>query len=261
SDSVGGSVTLRLNNVPWDQVLDIVLRTKGLDKRIHDNVILVGPTEELSAREKAELAARQEVQELAPLRTEVVQVNFAKAQDIATLIRSQSTGAGGAAGGSLLSARGNISVYPGINALLIQDTPDSITAIRDLVSQLDIPVRQVQIEARIVAVSEDFSRNLGVRFGVTGLESNGSNGLIGTTGTAGGADTIIGSALDNIAGGGGPFPVSVPNGAGRYNVNLPAPNPAGSIALMLLGSDYLVDLELSAAQSEGQGEVISSPRL
>src|SRR5690606_36758192 len=176
SDSVGGSVTLRLNNVPWDQVLDIVLRTKGLDKRIHENVILVGPTEELSAREKAELAARQEVQELAPLRTEVVQVNFAKAQDIATLIRSQSTGAGGAAGGSLLSARGNISVYPGINALLIQDTPDSITAIRDLVSQLDIPVRQVQIEARIVAVSEDFSRNLGVRFGVTGLESNGSNG-------------------------------------------------------------------------------------
>src|SRR5690606_4451979 len=262
SDSVGGSVTLRLNNVPWDQVLDIVLRTKGLDKRIHDNVILVGPTEELSAREKAELAARQEVQELAPLRTEVVQVNFAKAQDIATLIRSQSTGAGGAAGGSLLSARGNISVYPGINALLIQDTPDSITAVRDLVSQLDIPVRQVRIEARIVAVSEDFQRQLGVRFGATGVGTNGSNGMIGATGTAAGADTIINSALGNIAAGGGPFPVTVPNaGSSRYNVNLPVANPAGSLAFMLLGSDYLLDLELSAAQNEGQGEAVSPPSI
>jgi type IV pilus assembly protein PilQ len=260
SDSVGGSVTLRLNNVPWDQVLDIVLRTKGLDKRIHDNVIMVGPTEELAAREKAELAARQEVQELAPLQIELVQVNFAKAQDIATLIRSTASGAS-AGTGSLLSPRGEVSVYSGTNALLIRDTADSIAAIRNLVSQLDIPVRQVQIEARIVAVSEDFSRDLGVRFGVTSVESNGSNGLIGTTGTATGADTILNSALGNVAGGTGPFPVTLPAGPGRYNVNLPAQNPAGSLALMLLGSDYLVDLELSAAQSEGQGEVISSPRL
>src|SRR5690606_4063798 len=153
------------------------------------------------------------------------------------------------------------SVYSGTNALLIRDTADSIAAIRNLVSQLDIPVRQVQIEARIVAVSEDFSRDLGVRFGVTSVESNGSNGLIGTTGTATGADTILNSALGNVAGGTGPFPVTLPAGPGRYNVNLPAQNPAGSLALMLLGSDYLVDLELSAAQSEGQGEVISSLRL
>lgn len=251
SDSVSGSVTLRLNNVPWDQVLDIVLRIKGLDKRVHDNVILVGPTAELAAREREELAARQEVQELAPLRTEVVQVNFAKAQDIATLLRSQATG--GNTGSSLLSARGNISVYPGINALLIQDTAESITAIRDLVSQLDIPVRQVQIEARIVAVSDDFTRSLGVRFGATAIEDT-TDGFIGVTGSGIAAEDLLGA-------GGAPFPGGAPFAPSRYNVNLPAANPAGSIAFMVLGSDYLLDLELSAAQSEGQGEVISSPSI
>jgi type IV pilus assembly protein PilQ len=152
-------------------------------------------------------------------------------------------------------------VYPGINALLIQDTAESIAAIRDLVSQLDIPVRQVRIEARIVAVSEDFQRQLGVRFGATGVQSNGSNGVIGTTGTGEGAGVILDSALANLAGGGGPFPVDIPSGPGRYNVNLPVANPAGSIAFMVLGSDYLLDLELSAAQNEGQGEVISSPSI
>nr|PZN62693.1 MAG: type IV pilus secretin PilQ [Pseudomonadota bacterium] len=253
-DSVSGSVTLRFESLPWDQVLDIVLRLKGLDKRVHDNAIIIGPTAQLAAREKAELAARQEVQELAPLRTEVVQVNFAKAQDIATLIRSQGSG-------SLLSSRGNVSVYPGINALLIQDTAESIAAIRDLVSQLDIPVRQVRIEARIVAVSEDFQRQLGVRFGATGVRSNGSRGVFGTTGTGEGTDVILDSALNNISGGGGPFPVDIPAGPNRYNVDLPVANPAGSIAFMLLGSDYLLDLELSAAQNEGQGEVISSPSI
>jgi type IV pilus assembly protein PilQ len=129
------------------------------------------------------------------------------------------------------------------------------------VQLLDVPVRQVLIEARIVVVSEDFSRDLGVRFGYTGVDSTG-DGLISTTGTAAGSDTIATSALDNLAAGGSPFPVEVPsNGTGRYNVNMPVASPAGSIALMLLGSDYLVDLELSAAQSEGKGEVISSPRI
>lgn len=249
SDSVSGSVTLRLINVPWDQVLDIVLRSKGLDKRVHDNVIMVGPTAEMAAREKAELAARQEVQELAPLRTEVVQVNFAKAQDIASLIRSQA----GGSGGSLLSSRGNVSVYPGINALLIQDTADSITAIRDLVSQLDIPVRQVRIEARIVAVSEDFQRQLGVRFGATGVRGTG-DGFISGSGSSLANEDILGA-------GGSAFPGGAPFAPSRYNVNLPVANPAGSLAFMVLGSDYLLDLELSAAQNEGQGEVISAPSI
>ncbi|MET0540647.1 MAG: AMIN domain-containing protein, partial [Variovorax sp.] len=184
NDSVTGSVSLRIENeMPWDQLLDIVLQTKGLDKRVTGNVIRVGPMAELASREKEELASRREVQELAPLRTELVQVNFAKASDIATLIRSQAApGAGGEAGAStnLLSARGTVTVYAPTNSLLIQDTADSISSIREMVGQLDIPVRQVKIEARIVAVSEDFSRDLGVRFGATGIESTSDGFAIGT---------------------------------------------------------------------------------
>jgi type IV pilus assembly protein PilQ len=267
NDSVAGSVTLRLQNVPWDQALDIVLRTKGLDKRVQDNVIIVGPTEELANREKAELAAKKDIQELAPLRTEYLQVNYAKAEDIAALIQTQAGGAGGGGGGgkTLLSSRGSVTIDARTNTLLVQDTADSINNIRQLVTTLDIPVRQVLIEARIVVVSEDFSRDLGVRTGFTGTESNGANGLFATSGTASSVDTTLGSALDNLSSGNGLYPVQVPTGTGgapsRYNVNLPAPNPAGSLALMVLGSDYIVDLELSAAQSEGKGEVISSPRI
>jgi type IV pilus assembly protein PilQ len=251
NDSVGGSVTLRFESMPWDQVLDVVLQMKGLDKRVQDNAILIGPTEELANREKAQLEARKEVQELSPLRNELVQVNFSKATDIATLIRSQTPGDNG--GSTLLSARGSITVFTPTNQLLIQDTAESITAIRELVSQLDIPVRQVLIEARIVAVNEDFRRALGVRFGATGIEGTG-DGFISTSGSALSNEGILGA-------GGAPFPGGAPLAPGRYNVNMPAPSPAGSLAFMVLGSDYLVDLELSAAQDEGQGEVISSPSI
>ena len=258
TDSVKGSVTLRVDRVPWDQVLDLVLQLQGLDKRVQDNVIIVGPTEELANREKAALAARKDIQDLAPLRTEYLQINYAKAEDIAALVQSQGSG-----GKTLLSSRGSVSIDNRTNTLLIQDTAESIANVRQLVTTLDIPVRQVRIEARIVVVSEDFSRDLGVRLGFTGTESNGANGLFATTGTAAGADTILGSALDNLTTSGSPYPVSVPTGTGgapsRYNVNLPAPNPAGSLAWAILGSDYIVDLELSAAQSEGRGEVISQP--
>jgi len=143
------------------------------------------------------------------------------------------------------------------------DTAESLNNIRQLVQVLDIPGKQVQIEARIVVVSQDFSRDLGVRSGFTGTETNGANGLFATTGSAAGADTILGSALTNAAGGGGPLsaPLTAPTGPGRYNVNLPVAGPAGSLALMVLGADYIVDLELSAAQREGKGEVISSPHV
>jgi type IV pilus assembly protein PilQ len=258
SDSVSGSVTLRLQNVPWDQALDIVLRTKGLDKRKNDNVIIVAPTEELASREKAELAARQDVQELAPLRTEYLQVNYAKASDLAALIKSQ-------AGGGLLSKRGSVSVDERTNTLLLQDSSDRLEDIRRLVGTLDIPIRQVQIEARIVIVNDDFTRELGARVGYTGVRSNGNDGVFTTSGTVAATDSVAASALDNLAGGTGPFPVEIPTGAGgapqRYNVNLPVASPAGSLAFMLLGSDYLVDLEISAAQAEGRGEVISTPRV
>ncbi|MEO6081325.1 MAG: type IV pilus secretin PilQ [Steroidobacteraceae bacterium] len=261
-DSVTGNMTLKLEDVPWDQALDIVLQTRGLDKRVQDNVIIVGPTEELANRDKARLAARQDLQDLAPVRTEYLQVNYAQATDLAALI--QSGGAGGPTGKSLLSLRGSVKIDSRTNMLIIQDTPESITNIRQLVSILDIPVRQVEIEARIVVVNEDFSRDLGVRFGFTGTETNGSNGLFAVTGTAAGADIIGSSALANLAGGGGVYPVTVPTGVAapsRYNVNLPVTNPAGTLSTMILGSDFLVDLELSAAQAEGKGEVISSPKI
>jgi len=176
SDSVTGNVTLRLQNVPWDQALDIVLRTKGLDKRRQDNVIIVAPSEELASREKADLAAKKDISELTPMRSEYLQVNYAKAADMAVLIKSQ--------GRSLLSTRGNVAVDDRTNTLLLQDTAERLADIRRLVATLDIPVRQVLIESRIVIVNDDFTRELGARLGFTGITKNGANGLVTTTGTA-----------------------------------------------------------------------------
>ncbi|HTE43274.1 MAG TPA: type IV pilus secretin PilQ [Steroidobacteraceae bacterium] len=256
SDTVRGNVTLRLTNVPWDQALDIVLQTKGLDKRRQGNVILVAPAAEISAREKELATARKEITELAPLRTEYLQVNYAKALDLQALIKSGK-------GNTLLSERGNVSIDERTNTLLLQDTADRLADIRRLVSTLDIPVRQVQIEARVVIVNDDFTRDLGVRLGYTGVADNSSN-LLGVSGSAVATDSIANSALDNLNTTGSPFPVSIPTGdsaPSRYMVNLPVANAAGRLATFVLGSDYLVDLELSAAQAEGRGEIISSPRV
>jgi type IV pilus assembly protein PilQ len=257
SDTVKGSVTLRLQSVPWDQALDIVLRTKGLDKRHDGNVIIVAPADELASREKADLASKKDIQELAPLRTEFLQVNYAKASDLALLLKNSTTT-------SVLSARGSVAVDERTNTLLLNDTSESIDAVRRLVTTLDIPVRQVLIESRLVIVNDDFERDLGVRAGLTGTRGNGNNGLFLTSGTAAGADTGLSTSLANLGSKGTPYPVGVPTGdaaSNRYNVNMPVSNPAGSLAFMLLGSDYIVDLELSAAQAEGRGEVVSSPRI
>src|SRR5688572_10863993 len=256
SDSVKGRVTLRLQNVPWDQALDIVLKTKGLDMRRKGNVILVAPQAELAAQEKAELEAQKDVQELAPLRTEFLTVNYAKASEIARLVKS--TG-----GGSMLSERGNVTVDERTNTLLVQDTAENLTAIRSMVATLDIPVRQVLIESRIVIVADDFSRDLGVRAGFTRVSDDISD-LMAVSGSAQATDSIMGSALDNLAASGQPFPVEVPFGPAfeRYNVNMPVANPAGRIALSILDfDDFLIDLELSAAQNEGRGEIKSTPRV
>src|SRR5512141_33252 len=173
SDSVSGNVTLRLQNVPWDQALDIVLRTKGLDQRREGNVIYVAPAEELAAREKAQLESRKALTELSPVRTEYLQVNYAKASDLAALIKSQGKG------NSLLSDRGSVAIDDRTNTLLLQDTAERLADIRRLVQTLDIPVRQVLIEARIVIVNDDFSRELGVRFGGAVVGNYGSkNGLM-----------------------------------------------------------------------------------
>jgi type IV pilus assembly protein PilQ len=253
SDSVTGNLTLRLQNVPWDQALDIVLRTKGLDKRRQDNVIIIGPTEELATREKAELAAHKEVQELSPIRSEYMQVNYAKVSDLAKMIRPTGAQAGGAPGGgrnSMLSPRGTLSIDERTNTLLVQDTAENLAEIRRLVQTLDVPVKQVLIEARIVVVSDTFERDLGAQFGITSAQSNGS-----------GADTMVQSALTNLSSGLPVTPVAVPALANRYMVNTPAANTNGSIGISILGGSYLVDLALSAAENEGKSETISSPRV
>jgi type IV pilus assembly protein PilQ len=255
SDSVTGNLTLRLQNVPWDQALDIVLRTKGLDKRRQDNVIIIGPTEELASREKAELAAHKEVAELSPTHTEFMQVNYAKVVDLAKLIKTTN------AKDSMLSPRGSLSVDERTNTLLVQDTADKLADIRRLVQTLDVPVKQVLIEARIVIVSDTFERDLGARFGVTSAQKNGSNGLLSVTGNGTGADTMTQSGIANLASSGLVTPVATPVLANRYQVNLPAAHTNGSIGVSLLGGSYIVDLELSAAQNEGKSETISSPRV
>jgi len=255
SDSVTGNLTLRLQNVPWDQALDIVLRTKGLDKRRHDNVIIIGPTEELASREKAELAAHKEVQELSPTHTEFMQVNYAKVADLGKLIKTAN------AKDSMLSPRGSLSIDERTNTLLVQDTSEKLADIRRLVQTLDVPVRQVLIEARIVVVSDAFERDLGVRFGVTTAQSVGNNGLLAVTGGNVGSDTIVQSGITNLNAGNSVFPVTLPTLDNRYQVNLPAANINGSIGVSLLTGSTLVDLELSAAQNEGKSETISSPRI
>jgi type IV pilus assembly protein PilQ len=254
SDSVAGNVTLRLDSVPWDQAMDIILTTKGLAMRQVGNVILVAPAAEIAARERQELESKQDIQQLAPLRSEFLQVNYAKASDLASLLR-------GAGGGSLLSDRGSVSIDERTNTLLIYDTAERIADVRRLVAALDIPVRQVLIESRIVVANDDFSRDLGVRMGVTYVTDRGQNGLISVTGTGAGSDTIVSSGLNNINQTGSPFPVQVPSALDRYNVNLPVANPAGRIGVAILGQDTLIDLELSAAQAEGRGEIVSSPRV
>ncbi len=259
SDTVQGSVTLRLRNVPWDQALDIVLTTKGLDMRQNGNVIIVAPAEEIAARETADLEAKQAIAELEPLFSEFIQVNYAKASDLAELVSSD----GGGAGGSMLSERGSISVDDRTNTLLLRDTAERLQSIRRMVRTLDIPIKQVLIETRIVVVNDDVSRDLGVRLGLTGVEQNGNDGLTTISGNGLGTDTIIGSALENAAdpANGSFFPVQLPALANRYNVNVPIDNAAGTFSLAVLDGGYLVDLELSALQSEGRGEIVSTPRV
>lgn len=266
SDSVTGNITLRLQNVPWDQALDIILRAKGLDKRQVGNVIWVAPASEIAAREQAELQALQEKQQLEPLSTAYIQVNYARASDIATLLRATGTEAQG-----MLSERGNVTVDERTNTLLVQDTGENITEIRNLVELLDRPVQQVLIESRVVVASADFARNLGVRFGVSGSTEDSDN-VVSVGGDLSATDRMANQALLNRLGGSNtglptgvpgqtPQGIAVPPLDERLNVNLPVSNPAGRLGFTILGADYLLDLELSALETEGRGEVISTPRV
>jgi len=245
SDTVQGNITLRLKNVPWDQAMDIILKTKGLSKRQTGNVILVAPTEEIAAREKLELESQKQIEELAPLRSEYIQVNYAKATDLADLLKSEDN--------SLLSIRGNVTIDERTNTLLVQDTADKLIQIRNLVNTLDIPVRQVLIESRVVVANDDFSKDLGVRFGIN-KNSSGQvqNGTVFSGSLSGASDQIL--DRDELL------------QTDRLNVNLPASPTdatAASIALAIAKLPFgnLLELELSALQQEGRGEVISNPRV
>lgn len=244
SDSVSGNVTLRLKNVPWDQALDIILKTKGLDKRQKGNVMLIAPAAELAAQEKLELESQKQVVELAPIISETIQVNYAKAGEIIKILETK--------GNSLLSERGNVSVDQRTNKILIQDTAQNIDAVVALVEELDIPVRQVLIESRIVLVVNSYEKELGVRFGISSE----------TTSSSGNSRAAVsGSGFESAQVVEGTDPV--PDYPTRLNVDLPVVGAAGAIGLAIgkLPFGTLIDLELSAAESEGMTEIISSPKV
>lgn len=246
SDTVKGNITLRLKNVPWDQALDIVLESKGLAMRSNGNVIWVAPATELEAKEQRELQSMKRKQSLEPLVTEYISVNYAKAGDMATLVKSS----GGKEEGSLLSKRGSVSLDKRTNTLLVQDTASRVNEIRSMIKNLDVPVRQVSIESRIVIASDNFGKNLGARFGVSQFTNH--------TALSGGA-AANNSMVNDLTGGTGN--VAIPALNDRLNVNLPIAGAAGTFGFAVLAKDFLLDLELSALQAESKGEIISTPRV
>ena len=254
SDSVQSNVTLQLRDVPWDQVLDIILTTKGLDMRRTGNVIVVAPPEELAAREQAALDEQIQRQQQEPLHTRFLQINYARASDLANLIL-------GGGQNPLISIRGSVTIDERTNMLLVQDVAGRIADIEELVSRLDKPVRQVLIESRIVIVNDDYRRDLGVRLGATAVGAAADDGLIAVTGTGAGIESLTGTAFDGATGPPATLAGVIPPVDQRYNVNVPVANPAGRMALAILRPDYLLDLELSAIQAEGNGRIVSMPRI
>ncbi|PHI38478.1 secretin [Pseudoalteromonas sp. GCY] len=237
SDTVSGNITLRLDGVPWDQALDVVLRVKGLDKRMDGSILMVAPSEELAAREAKELQARQQVEELEPLYSEYIQLNYAKAEEFADLLKTDIN--------SIISHRGSVSVDKRTNTLLIKDTSRSIESVRRMVETLDVPVKQVRIESRMVTVDDTVQEDLGVRWGFS--DQQGSDAI---SGTLEGAD-----ALSNG---------NIPSLENRLNVNLGVKGvPAGSIGMHIakLADGTLIDLELSALEQENKGEIIATPSI
>jgi type IV pilus assembly protein PilQ len=278
SDTVQGNVTLRLNDVPWDQALELVLKSKGLGKRQEGNIIRVAPLEEINKQEKEELEAQKVVEDLEPLRTEIIQINYTTAEDIKKVLvgtterisqsMSQPAGIGGASAStavstldvsqSVLSGRGNVTVDPRTNQLIVKDTPRNLERVRDLVRQLDKPIRQVLIESRIVIARNDFLRDLGSRLQVNRLvkgrgadsfsdAGSGSSGVIFQQPAAGGEKSTNADVLVDLA---------------AQGAATAATGGASALGFTLIkAGDYLLDLELSAAQREGRSETVSNPRL
>ncbi len=257
SDSVQGSITLRLKDVPWDQALDIILQSKGLDMRKNGNVIIVAPREEIAAKEKLELEARNQIADLEPTRTESFVVNYQKAEDVRKLLTDDKQ--------RILSRRGSAIVDPRTNQLFVQDTTSRLEEVRRLLQRIDVPVPQVLIEARIVEASDTFSQQLGVRFGVARITNRaafgGGTGVI-SSGTGGGGTGNPGTGISPGAG--------TISGVGLSSVNfvnLPASTiggfQPGNFALTLVNSSLstILNLEVSALEADGRGKIVSSPRV
>lgn len=309
SDSVSGSLTLRLKDVPWDQALDIILNAKGLDKRKNGNVVWIAPRDELAVKEKAELEAKQQVSELEPLQTEYYALNYLRADRAKQMLNGETgtlgdksddatcapaatglksvapsagggAGAGSSGGGSnvqrLLSKRGSASFDLKTNMLIVNDIPSKHEEIRRLMTVIDVPAKQVMIEARVVLANDTFGKQLGVRLGGQLGKNVGDNNYIGmsqnlensTLGAAGYPPTWFSGPITGTRSATGVVtetytPSSILSGAGNSNVNLGVSNPAGALAftLMNLGSGNLISLELSALEADGRGSVISNPRV
>jgi type IV pilus assembly protein PilQ len=262
SDTVSGRITLRLKNVPWDQALELILKTKGLDKRQVGNVLLVAPAAEIAAREKLELENQRQISELAPLRTEFIQVRYANAAELYKLFSTSSSGTGSGTAGastgptgsrnSIVSPRGSVIVDERTNAIIITDTVDRLEELRSVIAQLDVPVRQVLIESRIVTATTNFREELGIRWGGGGF--NESNN---TFYKAGGSLTTLGELQNIIVSGSGD--ITSPD---DLVVDLGVTGPAATtFGIGVTGSDYLVDLEISALAADGHAEVVARPKV
>ncbi len=273
SDTVQGSLTLRLKDVPWDQALDIILQTKGLDMRKNGNIVLIAPREELALKEKQQLESQAQINNLEPLQTEMFQLNYAKAQDLMNILTITKSGTD--AGARFLSKRGTAFVDPRTNILFVTDIGSRLEEVRRVIRQIDTSVRQVLIEARIVIADDKFSRQLGIRFG----QQTGAT-LFGRRYAYGSGGSLSTTPVVSLSGGQGgtvtretrtqtPFELASGIASAGYsdspqlNVNLPVANAAGQLALTLinLGSGNLINLELSALEADNRGKVVSSPRV
>ncbi|MCW8126685.1 type IV pilus secretin PilQ [Microbulbifer halophilus] len=286
SDTVSGRITLRLDGVPWDQALELILKAKGLDKRQEGNVIMVAPAAEIAERERQELETRKQLQELAPLRTEYIQVRYADARELFTLFSGQQSGGGGGgqgnfAGGqqsqkgrSILSDRGNAIVDERTNTIILTDTEDKIAQFRELIEAIDIPIRQVMIEARIVNANTDFLKEVGVRWNYGEHHGLDGGGIGEGTGSLDGSfhlednreevelfDPQTGEKLVDADGEPIEAVAWAPELQDTLLTDLGVNNPAGNIAYSILKNNFFVGLELSALENVGRAEIVSQPKV
>ncbi len=268
SDTVSGAVTLRLKDVPWDQALDIIMQAKGLGMRKSGNVLWIAPNDEINAKEKAELEAKAAIQNLEPLRTQAFQLNYTKAADIANQLTSSGTGgSGGGSGGSsarILSQRGSVIPEPRTNQIFVSDIPSRLEQVQELITKLDIAVRQVLIEARIVEASDTFGKSLGVRLG--GSDLRGLRGGVAGASLSGNTRVALGGTFNAVSSTTGES-VNTLDTINTNFVNLPAIGQNGfnaaSFAVSLFNSaaSRFLNLEISALEADGKGKVVSSPRV